>query len=217
MRTLVIALLVFGCNAVPAEPTPGSGSASPVERVAAAPKDAGVDAKVKPDAAVIDDGHDSTSTWSVNFSPKGGCQSQVVKLILSAKVSVRVAAYSFTAQPVVDALIAQQVAGRDVKVLLDRINAPGGGAGSAGGEAAPGSKGAALKAGKVAVWIDAKHSIMHDKFVVVDGKITETGSYNYTGQAETSNAENCFIYHNTAAAEAFTENWNLHQSHSSPL
>ena len=211
----MIVLLMAGCG-TPVDAEGGSGSATPVEKPKVVAKDAGVTADAKIPVDAQDDGHASTGTWSVNFSPKGGCQAQVVKLIVGAKVSVRVAAYSFTSQQVVDALIAQQVAGRDVKVLLDRINAPGGGSGS-GGEAAPGSKAQALKAGKVPVWIDAKHAIMHDKFIVVDDKIIETGSYNYTGQAETSNAENCFIYHNKDAADAFTQNWDLHQAHSTPL
>jgi phosphatidylserine/phosphatidylglycerophosphate/cardiolipin synthase-like enzyme len=33
---------------------------------------------------------------------------------------------------------------------------------------------------------------MHNKFMIIDGKILQTGSFNYSQAAEDSNAENVF-------------------------
>ena len=45
----------------------------------------------------------------------------------------------------------------------------------------------------VATYIDAKHEIAHNKVMVLDGATVITGSFNFTKQAETSNAENLVV------------------------
>lgn len=145
---------------------------------------------------------------SVHFSPHGGCSQTVVSLIGEAKHSVRLSAYGFTSQPIAEALIAARKAGVDVRVVLDRSDA--------GPHAGKNSKALSVKAGGVLVWIDSKHPIMHDKFVVVDGAAVETGSYNYTAQGE-NNAENCLVIRDAGLAQAYTANWAEHQAHSAAL
>jgi phosphatidylserine/phosphatidylglycerophosphate/cardiolipin synthase-like enzyme len=46
------------------------------------------------------------------------------------------------------------------------------------------------KAGTAIRLVSPPGGIMHDKFIIVDGKNMEWGSYNYTGRAEDSNYEN---------------------------
>ena len=49
---------------------------------------------------------------------------------------------------------------------------------------------------------------MHDKYLVIDGKTVETGSFNYTASAERRNAENVVVINdNRELAKKFMENW----------
>jgi len=142
----------------------------------------------------------SAPVWTVHFSPHGGCADAIVELIGSAKESVHVAAYSFTSKPIADALIAAARAGRHVQLVLDRSDRTS-------------ATAARVRAAGAEVWIDARHPIMHDKFVIVDGRVVETGSYNYTQQAERGNAENCLIVRDVELARAYLENWQVHRRH----
>ena len=45
-------------------------------------------------------------------------------------------------------------------------------------------------------------SIMHNKFMVIDGMFVQTGSYNYTMRAEQRNAENALFIHSHSAEVA---------------
>ena len=50
--------------------------------------------------------------------------------------------------------------------------------------------------------------IMHDKYIIIDGKTVETGSFNYTVSAERRNAENVVVIkNNKKLAEEYMENW----------
>jgi phosphatidylserine/phosphatidylglycerophosphate/cardiolipin synthase-like enzyme len=48
---------------------------------------------------------------------------------------------------------------------------------------------------------------MHDKFIVVDGKVVETGSFNFTSSAENRNAENVLVLHDPQVAARFQPEW----------
>lgn len=137
----------------------------------------------------------------VHFSPNGGCTATVVALIAGARGSVRLAGYQFTSEPVARALVDAHGHGRDVQVLVDRSSART-------------RQVAELRAAGVPVLVDARHHIFHDKFVVVDGAIVETGSFNFTDSAEHSNAENCVTIRDAAIAKQFGANWLGHHDHS---
>jgi len=169
-----------------------------------APPEIKVDA---PEAAppVIED----AGFWSLHFSPNGGCEHAVADFIQTAHVSVHLMAYGFTSEKIANALIAVKANSQgkvDVQVVLDKSD-----------KTAKGSMAYMLKSGNVPVWIDSKHAIMHDKFIVVDGKAFENGSFNYTNAAEHSNAENCLIEGDERKARAFDDNWALHKGHSDLL
>lgn len=144
-----------------------------------------------------------------NFSPHGGCTADIVGLIGTAKRSVLLAGYSFTSTPIADALVARRKAGVRVELVLDRSDA--------GEHPVRGSKAEAVKAGGAAVWIDSKHAIFHDKYLIVDGAYLETGSFNYTTAAERSNAENCLILRSVELASQYTADWTSHQAHARRL
>lgn len=101
----------------------------------------------------------------------------VLQAIVEARESLYVAAYQLTSADVVKALIAAKQRGVKVSVVLDRTQASG-------------DSQAALVAAGVGCRIDKKFRIMHHKFVVVDGKHVETGSFNFSASADKVNAEN---------------------------
>ncbi len=143
---------------------------------------------------------------SVVFSPKGGCVAALVAGIATAKKSIRVQAYSFTHPDIYQALIAAHKRGVDVQVILDRSYL----------SSAPGAANA-LRQAEVAVLIDSKHQIAHNKVTIIDDTAVFTGSFNYTRQAESSNAENLITITARDVVLQFFNNWESHAGHSKPL
>jgi phosphatidylserine/phosphatidylglycerophosphate/cardiolipin synthase-like enzyme len=141
----------------------------------------------------------------VRFSPRGGCTELVVREVGSAKKSVHVLAYSFTSAPIGDALLAAHRRGVDVAVVLD-----------AGERHAPKCQGPRLGEAGVMVGYDAKHSLMHDKVVLVDEDAVLTGSFNFTAVAEHGNAENLLLLHDAALAKKYAAEFDLHRAHAAP-
>lgn len=43
------------------------------------------------------------------------------------------------------------------------------------------------------VRINAKYAIMHNKYMIIDGQVLQTGSFNYSYAAEYKNAENVIV------------------------
>ena len=64
--------------------------------------------------------------------------------------------------------------------------------------------------------IDARHAIAHNKIMVIDGEVVLTGSFNFTSQAEHSNAENLLAIGDSAMAAKYAANWSAHAAHSEP-
>lgn len=132
-------------------------------------------------------GQENRPTVTVGFSPAlpegQSAKAVVTRAIHDAEQTLDVAAYYFTDPTIVKELIAAKNRGISVRVILDRSQAVG-------------DTQAALVAGGITCRIDRKHKTMHDKFIVVDGKHTQTGSYNYTISADRINAENVVYVRN---------------------
>lgn len=139
----------------------------------------------------------------VYFSPKGGCTAAIVKNLDHAERYVLVQAYSFTSEPIAKALVNAHKRGVKVKVLLDKSQRYG-----------KGSKLGLLVNAGIPVNIDTKHSIAHNKVMVIDGVTVITGSFNFTNAAEDKNAENLLVVRDKAIAKKYRDNWNKHQKHS---
>jgi phosphatidylserine/phosphatidylglycerophosphate/cardiolipin synthase-like enzyme len=107
----------------------------------------------------------------------------VVKAIASAKSSICVAAYSFTSRPIAKALVAAHQAGVDVNVIVDHAQI----------EKDSHSVITYLVSEKIPVRADIVHTLQHDKYMVVDFKTVETGSFNYSAAAEHNNSENVVV------------------------
>jgi hypothetical protein len=67
----------------------------------------------------------------------------------------------------------------------------------------------------IATYVDGDHPIAHNKVMIIDGETVITGSFNFTRQAENSNAENLpIIQGKPKLAEAYEENFRKHLEHS---
>lgn len=149
--------------------------------------------------------------WAIYFSPKGGCTQAIVDEVNKAKDTLLVQAYSFTSHPITSALVDAHTRGVKVKVILDK-------SANLTKDFQPGkySTITSLVIAGIPTWIDAKHSIAHNKIMIIDGKEVITGSFNFTKNAEEDNAENLLIIHDPALAARYVTNWQNHAEHSQP-
>lgn len=132
----------------------------------------------------------------VAFSP-GGAEGLVLREIAAARTSIDMAAYSFTSAPIAKALVDAHKRGVRVRVVLDKS------------QLSERYTGATFLANAgIEVRINSRYSIMHNKFLVVDGATVQTGSFNYTKAAAERNAENVLVIRNTPAiARAYADEW----------
>jgi phosphatidylserine/phosphatidylglycerophosphate/cardiolipin synthase-like enzyme len=111
----------------------------------------------------------------VAFSPKEGAEQLVIKVIDSADRELRVAAYSFTSKPIVQALVdAKKKRGVDVRVIVDYRNNFVEGCSAGRACAGKHAVNALVNAG-IPVRVISKYPIFHHKFVVANGKDVENG------------------------------------------
>lgn len=125
----------------------------------------------------------------VCFSPNGGTQKAIVAAIDNCEKSIRVMAYYFTCEEIRDAVLRARLRGVEVAIVLDKTQ-----------ERRKDSVWKALSDAGCEVRFDRKHRIMHNKVILIDGKLVITGSYNFTKSAEVRNAENCLFIRDTALA-----------------
>jgi phosphatidylserine/phosphatidylglycerophosphate/cardiolipin synthase-like enzyme len=145
----------------------------------------------------------SMESCTVRFSPKGGVTDMLVAYIGGASQSIRMLAYNFTSVPVANALIAAYERNVDVVLVLDR--------------SVPTEKNSVLplikKAG-IPYRIDSTHHIAHNKVILIDGVWIETGSFNYSPNAENFNGENALICRSPEAYTEYRSDWETHWAHS---
>jgi len=130
----------------------------------------------------------------VLFSPQDNCARDIVTRIDQARSYVYVAMYVFTARPLAQALVRARDRGLDVKVCLDQEQSK-----------YEYSKSKFLENKGIPVKLIGGSGIMHNKFCVIDGVITITGSYNWTGRADLENDENVLIVRSAEIARQYKE------------
>lgn len=142
-----------------------------------------------PTAGVAGQSVKASGSLEVAFSPGGGGEELVVKVIDSARSEIKVLAYSFTSAPIVRALLAAQKRGVSVSIVADeKSNLSEGG----GNQKAVAALSALANAG-VDVRTTSAFAIHHDKVLCVDRAHVETGSFNFSASAETRNSENVLV------------------------
>ncbi len=139
----------------------------------------------------------------VRFSPRGGCTEAIVREIDAARSSILIQAYSFTSVPIAKAVVGAYKRGVHVEVILDRSQ-----------KTEKYSEADFLRDAGIPVLIDSQHAIAHNKVMIIDGQVVITGSFNFTKQAEQSNAENLLVIRDKILADQYAANWKLHADHS---
>lgn len=141
--------------------------------------------------------------WDVCFSPKGSCTDLIVNTLGQAKATVHVQAYSFTSKPIAQALADARGRGVVVETILDK-----------GQRTEDDTQAGLLVQAGIPVRIDAKHSIAHNKVMIIDDETVITGSFNFTQNAEERNAENLLVIRDKTLAAKYEANWQKHWAHS---
>ena len=133
----------------------------------------------------------------VGFSPKDGITQMISSEIEKAKESIDVAAYSFTSKKIALKLIDAKDRNVKVRVVLDKSQ-----------RKAKGSVAQRLIQEGVDVRFNEKYKIQHNKYMIIDQKHVECGSFNFTKSAEHYNAENAIIIQNSPEfAKVYTQNF----------
>ncbi len=123
-------------------------------------------------------------------SPDNAAEVLVIKAIDKAGTSVVMAAYHLTSLPVANALCAASAKGLAVSIVLDAKD------NRKGNKESQRDK---LEACGVAVRTNDHYPIMNNKFIVVDDKVTELGSYNFGANEALKNAEGATVVWNNKA------------------
>lgn len=147
------------------------------------------------------------TTYEVCFTPTQPCTEQIVAQINQAKTSINMQAYSLTSYPIIKALLSAYRRGVQVEVIVDKSQFKAG---------VYSRVNQLLKAG-IPVWKDDSLNIAHNKVMIFDKHIVETGSFNYTTSAQKYNAENVLIIDNSTLAQQYLANWTARQKVSKPM
>ena len=137
------------------------------------------------------------ASYDIGFSPGGSALAVVEKTISAAKSEILVACYEFTSREIAVALEDDAQRGVKVRIVADWKASRD-----------RNSEVAALENAGIAVRLDRRYAIEHDKFMVIDGVDVETGSFNYTSAAVQRNAENALVLWNVPQmATVYAEEW----------
>lgn len=133
------------------------------------------------------------------FSPDGGAENLVLKVIDSSQQRLQLAAYSFTSPRIANALIRAKRRGVDVAVLVDEKGNKG--------KANHAALNLLVNAGITTRTI-SRYAIHHDKYIIADSLNVQTGSFNYSGAAAKSNSENVIVIWNQPnVASSYRKHW----------
>ncbi len=115
---------------------------------------------------------------AVCFSPDGPCADNLLRFVGGAKSSIDMAIYDINLKDLVKILILKAKHMR-VRIVVDKRQSH-----------ERYSLVSNLESAGVKVRYGHQRGIMHDKFTIVDDKMIETGSFNYTNHATKANQEN---------------------------
>lgn len=128
------------------------------------------------------------------FSPAGGVRARIIREIDRAQSSIDVAIYSFTSNEIRDALIAARGRGVAIRIAADTSQAT-----TSGGEI-PTLEQLGFSVRRMT---GLGTGIMHNKYMIVDGRLVVTGSYNWSVSAENSNFENAVFLEQAPLVQKF--------------
>lgn len=139
----------------------------------------------------------TVETLFVSPAVDGVIEARLIAILDAATRTVDLTLYSFTDDQLGDAVIRAHQRGVLIRVIRD-------GAQSAGS----GDENDQLRGAGIEVIVENLRGSMHHKFLVVDGTITVTGSYNWSDAADQSNFENVVVIVCAEVADDFTAEFN---------
>jgi len=123
---------------------------------------------------------------------RGMCSEILIGHIESATSTLECAVYTFTLEPVAEALADAASRGVSVWVVVEKD------------QEAP-KVTSILQQDGVFVRKDGNADLMHHKFMVIDGNHVVTGSYNWTYSADNKHDENLQVIHSSGVAGLYQE------------
>ena len=130
------------------------------------------------------------------FAPEDGVAAHILRVLRSARTSIRFMAFSFTRDDFAQVLIEKARAGVSVQGVFERRQI------QAGSSAWDELNGKGLD-----VRLDGNRYNQHSKVFVIDSQTVVTGSFNFTQSADKQNDENVLIIHDAAIARAYEVEW----------
>lgn len=132
------------------------------------------------------------------FSPGGGAQEELARLIDACRTSLDAVTYTFSSKTLADAVIRAKDRGVRVRFMIDE------------------KRGA--EAGLAKYLLDNGVNIkfrggrnekgaMHSKYAILDGRILQTGSFNWTVNASVNSFENMIFVGDPGAVSAYQQNF----------
>lgn len=141
------------------------------------------------------------------FAP-GGAKDSILRHIEEARHEIVVHSYYLSDPDIAEALVAAKQRGVSVEALLS-AKAPV-------KDSNPFLAARLVKAG-IIVRLDAEHRNAHNKVIIYDRAIVQTGSYNLKLGVDRINAENILYVHSSDLALLYLANYMMHLAHSKPL
>ncbi len=130
----------------------------------------------------------------VLFSPRGSIREAIIKTIISSKDTIDIAAFTFTAGEIAEALYNAKESGVEIRIIIDR-------------------KQVEYKYPVIEFLKEEGFNLqflkgniggsMNNTFVIFDGKLIVTGSYNWTEYAEKFNFENVLFIDDSDVVEKY--------------
>ncbi|MBI3973140.1 MAG: phospholipase [Chloroflexi bacterium] len=126
------------------------------------------------------------------FAPAIDPSPRLVELVGDARFTIDFLAFSFTHDAIGKAVVDQAKAGAKVRGVFETT-----------GSETRFSEYGRMKQSGLEVYQDGNPYVMHHKVLVVDGRTTVFGSYNFSDNASQSNDENVLVVHSPEFARAF--------------
>jgi phosphatidylserine/phosphatidylglycerophosphate/cardiolipin synthase-like enzyme len=132
------------------------------------------------------------------FSPNGAVRARIISEINKAQSSIDIAIYNFTTDELRDALVAARNRGVAIRVVADSTRADD-----------PYSKIGYLESRGFSVKRSAgvDGGVMYNKYMIIDGKLLLTGSYNWSANAEENSFGNALFVRGSPVVRKFIEDF----------
>ncbi|MEL6343369.1 MAG: phospholipase D-like domain-containing protein [Myxococcota bacterium] len=145
-----------------------------------------------------------TNNAQVWFSPDASLTDQLVGEMNAAANTLDVAIYTFTSEPIRDAMIDAGTRGVTVRAVIDSSEF-----GAVNDSIARDLDAANVQVRRLGGFSNTTSDPkMHHKFAVVDDQAVISGSFNYTYSADEANHENLMLIRDPALAGQFTSAFN---------